>query len=210
MSDSPPGNDDLSSLTPEQVLAKLMPQLAGLLALLRRDLRDVMLAEDMLHDAVVTAIEKIRSGELQDVERLPGFVYRVALNHWRNSRRKMQMTVAEPAGMTYIVDDSPQGAPVESLQRAQWARHVRAVLKELPSARDRELIVRYYLDQEDKDTVCQALGVTPIHFNRIAFRARERLKELLAIRGLELRDLAWAGLLVGWATLAWRLAEIIR
>jgi len=48
----------------------------------------VELASDLLQDAVVTALQKLRAGQISDPAHLDGYVYRVALNHLRNYRRK--------------------------------------------------------------------------------------------------------------------------
>lgn len=59
---------------------------------------------------------------------------------------------------------------------------MREVFRDLGTPRDRELLVRYYLHDEDKDSVCRRLGLTEAHFNRVIFRARERFRGLLERR----------------------------
>ena len=56
------------------------------------------------------------------------------------------------------------------------------VLAEMTTPRDRELLVRYYLRDEDKAAICRGLGLTEAHFNRVIFRARERFRALLETR----------------------------
>ena len=65
---------------------------------------------------------------------------------------------------------------------------MREVLKGLPAQRDRELIVGFYLDEEDKDALCQRFGISTLHFNRVIHRARERFRELLEDRGYKRGD----------------------
>lgn len=196
MNDRKPGADKLAALSAEQVLAILAPHLAGLKAYLRRSTQDQALAEDLLQDAVVTAIEKVRTGEISDYDRLAGYVYRVALNLWRNQRRKMHHIAGGMELMVNMADPVAGKAATESIQGAQWAKALRDLLAEMPSQRDRELIVRYYLEQEDKAVVCEALGLEPIHFNRVAFRARERLRALFEERGFSAQDLIWVALML--------------
>jgi RNA polymerase sigma-70 factor (ECF subfamily) len=52
------------------------------------------------------------------------------------------------------------------------------VLAELPSERDRQVLFRFYLAEEDKDQICKDLGLSSLHFNRVVFRARERYRDL--------------------------------
>jgi RNA polymerase sigma-70 factor (ECF subfamily) len=69
------------------------------------------------------------------------------------------------------------------------AKAVRQVLQELPNPRDRALLVRFYLRDEPKADICRDLGLTEEHFNRVIFRARERLRALLERRYQNPRDL---------------------
>jgi hypothetical protein len=63
------------------------------------------------------------------------------------------------------------------------------MLEEMPVARDREVLVRFYLDDEDREKICRELGLTEEHFNRVIFRARNRFRELLEHRGFRKADL---------------------
>jgi RNA polymerase sigma-70 factor (ECF subfamily) len=55
---------------------------------------------------------------------------------------------------------------------------VRKVLGELKSERDRQVLFRFYVAEEEKEKICASLGLTSLHFNRVLFRARERFREL--------------------------------
>ncbi|HET9795823.1 MAG TPA: sigma-70 family RNA polymerase sigma factor, partial [Thermoanaerobaculia bacterium] len=54
----------------------------------------------------------------------------------------------------------------------------RRVLAELPSERDRRILFRFYIDEDDKEQICRELSLTSLHFNRVLFRARERYRAL--------------------------------
>ena len=64
-------------------------QYSGLVALLRRKLRDDQLAEDALNQALVTALEHLQAGRISDPSLIAGYVFQVAMNQLRNHRRKM-------------------------------------------------------------------------------------------------------------------------
>jgi hypothetical protein len=51
------------------------------------------------------------------------------------------------------------------------------------------VLVRFYLDDEDKEKICSELRLSEEHFNRVIFRARNRFRELLERRGLWKADL---------------------
>lgn len=56
---------------------------------------------------------------------------------------------------------------------------VRRLIGELPTDRDRQLLLRFYVAEEEKERICSDLGLDSLHFNRVLFRARHRFKELL-------------------------------
>ena len=64
----------------------------------------------------------------------------------------------------------------------QLAQAVMALLDELPTERDREILVRFYLDGTDKQQLCQELGLSPKHFDRVLMRARSRLRTIIERR----------------------------
>jgi RNA polymerase sigma-70 factor (ECF subfamily) len=53
------------------------------------------------------------------------------------------------------------------------------VLASLSQPRDRELLRRHYLEEADKQATCQVLGLDSAHYDRVLFRARQRLGKLL-------------------------------
>ena len=146
------------------------------------------MAADILQDAAVTTLEKLRSGEIAHPENVGGYLYRVALNHLRNHRRKDRSSESSADALEELRDaeDDPEW---ERVGRPQWARAARRTLEEMPVARDREVLVRFYLDDEDKEKICRALRLSEEHFNRVIFRARNRFRELLERRGLWKADL---------------------
>ena len=60
---------------------------------------------------------------------------------------------------------------------------MRALIEELPTPRDREILMGVYVREEDKDEICARLGIDSTHFNRVLFRAKQRFRELLVQKG---------------------------
>ena len=166
----------------------ILRNMAGLRAQLTRVTGSADLASDLLQDAVVTALQKLRSGEINDPTHLDGFVYRVALNHLRNHRRKDRLHAGNSEGIGELVDAADLSRPAECLETDQWARLAKELLQEVRPTRDRELLVRFYLHDERKEDLCRVFGLTELHFNRVIFRARDRFRELLQRRGLSKAD----------------------
>jgi RNA polymerase sigma-70 factor, ECF subfamily len=160
----------------------------GLRALILRRVRDPEVAADILQDAAVTTLEKLRSGQISHPENMGGYLYRVALNHLRNHRRKDRTAVSDSLGLDEL-PDAEADTDWENIGRPQWAAAARRTLDEMPVARDREVLRRFYLGDEDKDQICRELQLSEEHFNRVIFRARNRFRELLERRGLWKVDL---------------------
>jgi RNA polymerase sigma-70 factor, ECF subfamily len=173
----------------------------GLRALILRRVRDPEVAADILQDAAVTTLEKLRRGEIAHPENLGGYLYRVALNHLRNHRRKDRSAVSSADALEELAA-SDDDADWTSVRDRQWATAARRMLDEMPVARDREVLVRFYLDDEERETICRELQLSEEHFNRVIFRARNRFRELVEHRGFRKADLlsiAVLGLLLAGA-----------
>jgi len=173
---------------PVSCLAAVYRDYPGLRALILRRVRDPEVAADILQDAAVTTLEKLRSGEIAHPENLGGYLYRVAINHLRNHWRKDRAALSSAEQLDELGDcvDDPDW---ERVGRPQWAAAARRMLEEMPASRDRELLVRFYLNDEEKDAVCRELHLSHEHFNRVIFRARNRFRELLERRGFGRGDL---------------------
>jgi RNA polymerase sigma-70 factor, ECF subfamily len=173
---------------PVSHLSKVYRDFPGLRALILRRVRDPELAADILQDAAVTTLEKLRNGEIAHPENVGGYLYRVAINHLRNHRRKDRTGLSSPDALEDLRDEE-NDPDWERVGRPQWAEAARKMLAEMPAARDRELLIRFYLKDEDKDHICRELHLTHEHFNRVIFRARNRFRELVQRRGMLKSDL---------------------
>lgn len=172
----------------ESVAALIEKQYSGLLTLLRRKLRDEQLAQDALNQALVTSLEHVQAGRVADLSMIGGYVFQVAMNQMRNHRRKMEERSERRADPSVVdtlpdVDVSPGVACDLAL-----AGGVRSIIESLPTPRDREIVKRFYLDEDEKDAICHDLGLSPLHFDKVMFRARQRMKSLLEAKGFRRSD----------------------
>ena len=181
---------------PVSHLAAVYRDYPGLRALILRRVRDPELAADILQDAAVTTLEKLRSGEIAHPENVGGFLYRVALNHLRNHRRKDRSALSSADALDEL-PASENDADWENVRGRQWATAARRMLEEMPVARDREVLVRFYLDDEDREKICRELRLSEEHFNRVIFRARNRFRELVEHRGFRKADLLTIAAAIG-------------
>jgi RNA polymerase sigma-70 factor (ECF subfamily) len=165
----------------------------GVRLILARRLQNFAQAEELAQDALIVVLKRLRTNPLQDPSRLAAFVAQTARNlamaERRKERRRRTDTGAE--GLDEMPDVEHDHAL--AMEGNSSAAAVRAMLKELKSTRDRLLLVRYYLYDEDKASICRDLGLSESTFNLVLFRARNRFLELLQKRGLGKSELfSWA------------------
>ena len=150
----------------------------GVLMILRRSTRNAAVSDDLYQDTFRIALEKVRQGDLRDSEKLAAFICSVARNlvieYFRRPAKEDSLSdIAEGQGPR--ASDANQE---EALERQEKAASVRQVISELPTERDRQVLVRFYIEEHDKERICADLGLTSLHFNRVLHRARERFREL--------------------------------
>lgn len=165
---------------PSDPQAALIAKYPGLVAVLERRTGDRQLALDLLQDAIVTTLTKLDAGADLSSEIVAGYVFRTAMNHLRNHRRHERLLAPVDIDAALSAHVTEDAGAVESIQAEANRELVRRVLRDLPTARDREVLVRFYLEEQDKDEICSDLGITSVHFNAVVSRARDRLR-----RGLE-------------------------
>src|SRR5205823_10661645 len=74
-----------------------------------------------------------------------------------------------------VVD--PRGNPEETAIFRQRIGLIRQVLGEL-SERDREILTRFYVDEQSQNQICSEMGLTETQFRLLKSRAKARFGEL--------------------------------
>jgi len=152
--------------------------LRGVGVIIRHACSDRSAWEDLTQDTLRLSLEKIRAGAVREPERLSGFVASLARNLVVEHARRTKGREAAAGDDAGVVAD-PAAGPLDRLLQDERDAMVRRLLDELPTERDREILRRYYLDEQDKDEICSALGLTKEHFTKVLFRARQRYRESL-------------------------------
>ncbi len=160
----------------------------GLRLLITRRTGDPEVAADLLNEAICTTWEKWRAGQILRPEQIAGYVFQVALNLLRNRRR----AVAERSDRRVSLDtlheaQTPASIPDDTLE--EWiAAKVKTLIQSLSSSRDRMVLVRFYLQEEDKESICREMKLTALQFDKVLHRARRRLRDLLESHGIKGSD----------------------
>jgi len=161
----------------------------GVLVILRHVTGDLELARDLCQDTFLIVLKRLRSGPLDDPARLAGFIAQTARNLAIAERRRdaRRRTAADSDAVDAAPDEGPSREQQSETESSAGA--VRKLLMGLKSPRDRAAIVRYYLDDEPKESICADLELTERQFNLVLFRARDRLKQLFHEGGFAKSDL---------------------
>ena len=139
-----------------------------------RRLRDGAAAQDLVQEVLVTTIEALRAGRIQQPERLASFVLGTCrmtiVNQRRGERRQARL-------LTQFADDlAPAPDPVAG---AALDRDRLAHCLERLSTRDRTVVaLTFYLDRS-ADEIARELGTSPGNIRVLRHRALARLHECL-------------------------------
>lgn len=150
----------------------------GVLQILQRNCGNHSIAEDLCQETFALVIQKIRAGELLDPARLSGYVCNIARNRLIEYFRRLRLHPHTGDLETVAKLQDPRPDPLHQYLQKEEIQVIRQVLSELRRERDRQMLFRFWLLDEDRTTICSALGLTTDQFNVTFSRARERFMEL--------------------------------
>jgi RNA polymerase sigma-70 factor (ECF subfamily) len=134
--------------------------------------------DDKVHDTFLIVVQAIKRGDLREPERLMGFVRTVVrrqvaahIDHVVHSRRdELHLDVG-----VRVADGGRN--PEQTMAFQQKVDFMLEILNEL-SERDREILTRFYLDEQTQEEICQDMNLTETQFRLLKSRAKARFGEL--------------------------------
>jgi RNA polymerase sigma-70 factor, ECF subfamily len=148
----------------------------GMSIIIRHRVKNAADVEDLCQETFRKALEKIRRGEVREPEKLSGFICGLAKNLAIGHLRRLSRWEIGNADNTSLLDHAPN--PYDRLLKKERADIVRQVISELRADRDRQILYRFFIMEEDKEKICADLDLTSLHFNRVLSRALKRFKDL--------------------------------
>jgi RNA polymerase sigma-70 factor (ECF subfamily) len=134
--------------------------------------------EDKVHDTFLIVVNAIRKGDLREPERLMGFVRTVVRRqvaayieqavHNRREQADLESGIA--------VADRTQNPEQEAIIR-QKAELMKSALDAL-SQRDRDILVRFYLQEQTQEQICREMSLTETQFRLLKSRAKAKFGEI--------------------------------
>jgi len=147
--------------------------------ILNRRCNDNQLASDIAQDAFIVVIAKARSGEINTPDAIAGFIRQTGVNlliaHFRKETRRATDIHGE---VSFEIPDDKSNVE-RAVESRDSLKLVQQLIGEMTVDRDRDLLISYYAKEEEKSSICERLELTPAHFDRVLFRARSRLKQLI-------------------------------
>ncbi len=151
----------------------------AIMMMLEQRTGDVQRAEDIHQDTFCIVLQRLRTKGIDDPSRISAFIHKTAINILIGDYRKETRRQTYPNTdliQRHIDTNSDQ---LRQLIRDEGDQAIRTAIQELSNERDRELLYRFYILQQEKPTVCKALRLTTQHFDRVISRARKRFRELV-------------------------------
>lgn len=138
----------------------------------------VQLANDLCQDTFIVTLKKLRAGDLKKPPCLSAFIRQTAVNlsidHFRKEKRYIFQN--DESNSLHL---SHRDYKARGIDRQTARVILEKVLTQLAVSRDREILRRFYLADEDKVSICTDLKLSASHFDRVLYRARKRMCELI-------------------------------
>ena len=130
--------------------------------------------DDRVHDVFLIIVQSIQKGELREPERLMGYVRtivrrQVAAQIDDNIKARHNQADLD-FGMT-LSDHHPN--PERSAIEHESEELAMRILNSLPR-RDREVLARFYLEEQPPGRICREMGLTETQFRLVKSRAKAR------------------------------------
>ncbi len=134
--------------------------------------------DDRVHDSFLIVVQAIRRGDLREPERLMGFARTIVRRQIAGhidvavQQRKQHVDLDTSAPLP----DSGLSPEAAAMTREEENLAV-SVLKGI-SRRDREILTRFYLEEQTQEEICQDMGLSETQFRLLKSRAKARFGEL--------------------------------
>ncbi len=134
--------------------------------------------DDKVHDVFLIITQAICNGDLREPGRLMGYVRTVVRRqvaaHIENAI-EARRNHSDLEGTLFLSDrrPDPERGAIDHEQEQLALRILNSICR-----RDREVLIRFYLEEQTADQICHAMNLTETQFRLIKSRAKARFGEL--------------------------------
>src|SRR5262245_65125479 len=112
------------------------------------------LLQDLVQETLLIVLQRLRGPGITDPDKLAAFAAQTARNLAIASLRKAERQKTDVDSEATERNADPTRSVEGLAEDAEAAMAVRALLRELPQARDRLMLKRFYLEDHDKEVIC--------------------------------------------------------
>jgi RNA polymerase sigma-70 factor, ECF subfamily len=138
--------------------------------------------EDRMHDVYLIVVESIQSGKVREPAALLSYIQGVTrfvlYSHANTQSRRSRLTWSL---RHWESNRECRQTPEDALRLKERSEIMRSMIQSL-SKKEREILIRFYLDEQTKEEICRDLGLTDTQFRLTKSRAKARLARLGAER----------------------------
>ena len=135
--------------------------------------------EDILQDTFMLVLTKLQQGSIKNPKAILAYLRTTAINiGFEYLRKDKKVTSALDQGLLDVIE----GSQDDVLSTIIWndkVKYVKIVMSELKEQRDRDILVKFYLVGLDKPSICIELDLSKGHFDKVLYRAKGRLRQLI-------------------------------
>ena len=151
---------------------------SDLMSMLLSKTQDPDIASDCCQKALLITLKKIRAGSIKKPHSIRAFLRRTASNvvitHHRTEDR--YKTLGHQVCQLPYQAENPATLEIDT----KIIRYLlQKILNQLSRPRDREILQRFYLYEENKSSICLDFGIKSEHFDRVLYRAKKRVRLML-------------------------------
>ena len=135
--------------------------------------------EDIVQDTFMLVIGKLKQGLIHNPDAIMAYLRTAAINIGFEYLRKDQKYIS---ALDQDLINSIEDSKADILPTIIWDNklsYVKQAIEGLKKARDREILNSFYFKDQSKKNICEKLQLSVEHFDRVLYRAKERLKKLV-------------------------------
>ena len=146
--------------------------------LLHSTFNDHQLCLDLYQETFASVIVKLRLGHVANPELLKSYISSTAVYLGYQIKRQRHNTEnGNSLALESLIDREP--TPYANMVNGELNHMLIQAIACLPQSRDRQLLTGFYLEQKQKSTICDECDLTALQFDRIHYRAKQRLKTVM-------------------------------